>query len=159
MKAGFRADVWFFILLYLLMVSGCRKTIPPSPQNVKAKPVGGISTEPAEIGIGTVYSTTIQDIRITWDHVADADFHTIYWATVPGVSKDSGAAIKNVTSPYTHKGRSLSTTFYYVVTTTIDGTESPESAEVSTTPELGRLQFRLGQTMMPEFQPPSEGQP
>lgn len=60
----------------------------------------------------------------------------IYWDTSPGVTKETGTKIANVTSPYDHTGLTNGTTYYYVVTAYDDvlDIEYEESAEVSATP-------------------------
>jgi hypothetical protein len=73
-------------------------------------------------------------VTISWDGVSGATSYNLYWSTVSGVNKATGTKISNVTSPYTHTGRSNGTTYYYVVTAVDSFGESSESSEVSARP-------------------------
>lgn len=129
------------------------KRVSAPPQNVKAEAVGGVRREPGPAGIGgTMLSTTVQDVRISWDAVEGADSYTIYWSKAPGVSKKAGTPMVNVVSPYLHTGLEEGQKYYYVVTASGPSGESPESQEVSAQPKSGELRFRLdGGVPVPRF--------
>ena len=77
-----------------------------------------------------------EQVVISWNSVSGATSYNLYWSTSPGVSKVSYAEkISNVTSPFTHTGRSKGTTYYYVVTAVDSFGESSESSEVSARPK------------------------
>jgi hypothetical protein len=71
---------------------------------------------------------------LLWPAVDGADSYRIYWATEPGVSKQSGAVLDTDTSPFTHSGLTNGTTYYYVLTSVGRGGESATSAEISVVP-------------------------
>ena len=73
-------------------------------------------------------------VTIGWGTVANATLYNIYWSTSSGVKIVTGTKISNVTSPYTHTGRTNGTTYYYVVTAVNSYGESGVSIEVSATP-------------------------
>ncbi|MCD6359901.1 MAG: DUF1566 domain-containing protein, partial [Armatimonadetes bacterium] len=84
----------------------------------------------------TNVSTTAGDAEVTisWNNVSGATSYNIYWSTSSGVTKSAGTKITNVSSPYTHTGRTNGTTYYYVVTAENTYGESDESEEVNATP-------------------------
>jgi len=129
------------------------KRVSAPPQNVKAEVVGGVRREPGPAGIGgTVLTTTVQDVRISWDAVEGAVSYTIYWSKAPGTSRKAGTPIVNVVSPYLHTGLDEGQKYYYVVTASGPSGESPESQEVSAQPKTGELRFRLdGGVPVPTF--------
>jgi hypothetical protein len=150
------AAVTFGVLL--LLTAGCGKkeessqqgakedTAPPPepPQKVEAEASGGVRKEPGPGGLGTVHSTTVQDVVLAWEPVEGADSYTIYWSNTPGVTKQSGTRIANVTSPYIHGYLNEGKTYYYIVTSSRKGKESRASQEVSAKPEMGGLKFKIG---------------
>jgi sugar lactone lactonase YvrE len=73
-------------------------------------------------------------VTVSWYGVSGATSYNIYWSTSSGVTKLSGTKISNVTSPYTHTGRTNGTTYYYVVTAVVASAEGAESSQVSATP-------------------------
>jgi len=111
---------------------------------------GGESDESREVSAtpsatGTAPSTPTgvsavggdEQVTISWDSVLGATSYNIYWSTSTGVTTASGAKISNVTSPYTHTGRTNGTTYYYVVTAVNSYGESSESSEILATPVVG----------------------
>jgi hypothetical protein len=73
---------------------------------------------------------------IDWNNAVSVSAYNIYWSTTPGVTQATGTKIADVTSPYTHTGLINGTTYYYVVTAENGSGESPDSSEVSATPNL-----------------------
>jgi len=71
---------------------------------------------------------------ISWHMVQGAASYNIYWSATPGVTKQTGTKISDVTSPYTHINLTNDETYYYVVTSENSYGESSESHEVSATP-------------------------
>ncbi len=96
------------------------KEVSASPGILPSAPTG-ITASPGD-----------KKITISWDSVQDAVSYNIYYSTSSGVSKNS-YKISSVTSPYVHTGRSIGTTYFYVVTTKNNYGESIESNEVSAT--------------------------
>ena len=95
-------------------VSATPEPIPSAPTGVTAMPGDG-------------------QVTITWARIAGLAYN-IYWSTTPGVTKTTGTKISNVTSPYTHTGRTNGTTYYYLVTAQNAFGESSESTQVLATP-------------------------
>ena len=84
-----------------------------------------------------------QAVRLQWDNISNASY-TIYMGTSSGVTKDPNSSQgfmqhTNVTNPFTHTGLVNGTTYYFVVSATVDGIESVISQEVSTAPLPGVL--------------------
>ena len=100
------------------------------------------STTPAAPPAKLVGVTAVlgdQQNTISWTASATAGVvYNIYTSTDPGVTLDLVGAgvtqIPGVTSPYVDAGLTNGTTYYYVVTATKSGVESPISAEVAGTP-------------------------
>ena len=74
---------------------------------------------------------------LTWNLVPNATSYTVYWDTMPGVTKATGTAIPNVTPPYTHTGLTNGTAYYYIVTARNSKGEGLPSAETSALPFAG----------------------
>lgn len=68
---------------------------------------------------------------LAWDNVPNAVSYNIYWTESPGVTKQKGKKIANVSNPYTIKGLRRGQTYYFVVTAVSPSGESKESEEVS----------------------------
>lgn len=67
---------------------------------------------------------------------APTSTYNIYWSNNPGVTKQNGSKIANVTSPYTHTGLSNGQTYYYIVTeVSPSGVEGAESYQASAQPQ------------------------
>ncbi len=71
-----------------------------------------------------------EETTITWDAVSSADSYNIYWNNSGSVTT-SDNKIADVTSPYSHSGLTDGSTYYYIVTATVSGSEGPGSTEVS----------------------------
>ncbi|OGW13930.1 MAG: hypothetical protein A2035_03980, partial [Nitrospirae bacterium GWA2_42_11] len=96
----------------------------------------------------TGVTATVSDgqATISWDAVSNATSYNIYWSTTSGVTKSTGTKISNITSPYTHTGRTNGTTYYYVVTVVNDFGESAESSQLSVIPQAPIRLPKTGQT-------------
>jgi hypothetical protein len=81
-------------------------------------------------------------ITLAWDGILGAASYNLYYATVPGVTKDNygtlpgGTRVASVTSPYTVSGLANGTTYYFVVTAVEGATEGANSPEVSAAPKV-----------------------
>ncbi len=71
-------------------------------------------------------------VIISWNTISGATNYNLYWSTSPEVSKASYIEkISNVSSPFTHGGRTNGITYYYVVTSVNSCGESSESSRVA----------------------------
>ncbi|MGE5257541.1 MAG: fibronectin type III domain-containing protein, partial [Hyphomicrobiales bacterium] len=70
-------------------------------------------------------------VTLAWDNVPGAVSYNIYWSESPGVTRQYGKKIANVTNPYTIKGLKRGQTYYFVVTAVSRYEESRESEEIS----------------------------
>ena len=97
--------------------------------------------EPAVLAAPSGVTATAGDgqVVIRWDEVTGATYYNLYSSTSPGVSKQNGARIEGVTSPFTHGGLINGTTYFYVVTAVNEKGESAESNQVSAVPESAIL--------------------
>jgi hypothetical protein len=77
-------------------------------------------------------------VTIQWSEVNGAVSYNLYRDTVPGVTKGSASAVKvaGVTSPHVDQPLTNGTTYYYVLTAVYAAGESPESPELSATPQV-----------------------
>jgi len=98
------------------LVSVTSSSVPPSPPG------------------GATASTGDERVTLCWNTVPGATSYNIYWSTFAGVRKSTGTMITGATAPYTHKGLSNETTYYYVITAQNSFGESSESRELSATP-------------------------
>jgi len=89
---------------------------------------------PPDIPISVGATAGDGQITISWDDVLDETSYNIYWSTSSGVTIATDTEISNVTSPYTHTGRTNGTTYYYVVTAENSYGESANSNEVNAIP-------------------------
>jgi len=69
----------------------------------------------------------------SWDNVPNSVSYNIYYSDSPGVTKQNGKKIANVTSPYTVKGLKREKVYCFVVTSVTNAGESMESTELSIT--------------------------
>ncbi len=95
-----------------------------------AGPGGTAPAAPANVS-ATAANTAV---TLSWSASAGATGYRIYWAAGTTVSKSSGAALPNVSSPYFHQGLTNATTYAYVVTAINAFGESAESAVATATP-------------------------
>ena len=70
-------------------------------------------------------------VTVSWDNVPKAVSYNIYWSHSPGVTRQNGKKIVNVTNPYTFKGLERGKMYYFVVTAMAGSNESKESDELS----------------------------
>ncbi len=76
-------------------------------------------------------------VTLSWNLASDlTTSYCLYWSTSPGVTKNSGnkIALGQLVQNYLHENLTGGTTYYYVITETLNGTEGAESSEVSATP-------------------------
>jgi fibronectin type 3 domain-containing protein len=101
-------------------------------------------------GIPQNVTATPGDTKVTiaWSSVPTATGYNIYWATTPGVTKNSGKQ-GNKPSPFVHESRINGTTYYYRVAAFNAGGEGPLSAEVSATPNVAVPDCPTGVTATP----------
>lgn len=72
-------------------------------------------------------------VTLSWDNAPDAVSNNIYYSDSPGVTRQSGKKLANVTNPYTVKGLKRGKIYYFVVTAVTNSGESKESEELSFT--------------------------
>jgi fibronectin type 3 domain-containing protein len=70
-------------------------------------------------------------VSLAWDNVADASSYHIYYGEAPGVTKQNGKKIANVSNPHTITGLTRGKVYYFVVTAARKNGESEESEEIS----------------------------
>lgn len=73
-----------------------------------------------------------QQVTLSWDPVPDAVSYNIYWSTSQDFS--NATRIAGATSPYTQTGLTDGQTYYFLVTSVADGTQSMSSQVVAATP-------------------------
>ena len=112
----------FLGLLIALSLSACGRggggstaTVPAAPANVSAIARDGYDL-------------------IGWTAVSGATSYNVYWSTTAVVNKTTGTKISGANNPQAHTGLVNGTTYYYVVTALVGGSESTESAQASATP-------------------------
>lgn len=99
--------------------------------NMSAIPSG---TPPPPPPTGVQATGGNNQITITWLSVSGATSYNVYYLTRPGVTRVSGTARRNVSSPYIITSLANNLTYYAVVTAVNSFGESPESAEVFARP-------------------------
>jgi len=84
-------------------------------------------------------------VGLSWNLVEKATTYNIYWSNGPDVRIEGSSKIKDVTSPYSHKGLSNGSPYYYVVTAANTYGESKFSQEVSAIPRnnLSNVRYRV----------------
>ncbi len=79
--------------------------------------------------------TSATSVTITWPAVSGATGYNIYYSTSQNVSVSTGTKVGGVTSPSTVTGLTTGTPYFFIVTATALGVESPASSPaVSVTP-------------------------
>lgn len=74
-------------------------------------------------------------VTLNWDEIQEADSYTIRYGTESGKYTDTVTVTKDTYGNYVVPGLTNETTYYFVVTATVDGEESVRSVEVSATPQ------------------------
>ncbi|MDT8317765.1 MAG: hypothetical protein RQ824_07225 [bacterium] len=117
------------ILIFQLQLSGCSGSSGGS--------TGGAS-KLDRVSTNSLNATAKDgEIVLSWNEEADATYN-LYWLDTTGVSSaDHLGAFRNLSVPfYNHTGLENGNTYYYVVTATIDGSESADSREISAIPAI-----------------------
>lgn len=86
-------------------------------------------------------------VTIQWVPVVGATSYDIYWSNTPGVTKETGNRIPNVSSPFLHSGLTNETTYYYVISAVDPAGEIALSAQLSATPQGGAPSAVLNPTV------------
>ncbi len=95
---------------------------------------GCIEDEPPDPPASLAATAGNSVVELRWGLVQGADRYNLYWANETGVTPATGTQLAAVTSPYTHKGLTNGTTYYYVVTAENGDGESSRSIEDEATP-------------------------
>lgn len=118
------------IYYYLITAVFAEGESAPSSQ-VSARP----STKPAPAEpIGVTAAQGNGQVTISWTAVPGATSYNLYWSTFTGVTPLNSFLKAGVTHPYTQKGLSNGTNYYYVVTALNGNGESTASTQVSVAP-------------------------
>jgi hypothetical protein len=75
-------------------------------------------------------------VTVNWNPVSGATSYNVYYGTAAGLTKETGAGLVNVSSPYSVTGLALGTTYYFTVTAVNTVGESAASSEVTATPTV-----------------------
>lgn len=103
----------------------------PSGESEDSAEVLGIPIAPPP---GVLAAAGDTQVTLSWSPVIGATSYNIYFANATGVTKGTGTPIAGVTSPHDHLGLANGTSYYYVVTAIISGSEGEESTEVAAMP-------------------------
>lgn len=120
-RPGLRLFASVMTLAAALLLNACGKdgggfdTGVTIPQNVVAYAGSGIVT-------------------LTWDAVDDADSYTVYWSKDPNVNDRDDVLLPGAATNIAHTGLTNGQTYYYRVSSTVNGNESRLSDEQSATP-------------------------
>lgn len=106
-----------------------------TPISREASAARGTTATPPSAPTGLSATPGDGQVTLRFDAVPGASSYTAYFSTTPGVSPTTGAAISNLTNPYTHTGLANGVPVYYVVTAANTAGVSPPSAEVQATPQ------------------------
>ncbi|MBI3775703.1 MAG: leucine-rich repeat domain-containing protein [Gammaproteobacteria bacterium] len=81
-------------------------------------------------------SARAQDSAITlsWPQMSDAKKYNLYWSLTPGVTKNTGTKIADVSAPYLHTALTNGIPVYYIYTVETLAGEGAESLEIAMTP-------------------------
>jgi len=112
-----RNSIFIVVLLFLISCKDDEILPPLSPQGVSA--AAGESS-----------------VTISWNVSQGALSYNIYWSENTGVTITNGTLISNATSPHTHTGLSLGTTYYYIVTAVNEVGEGTSGEVSATIPSL-----------------------
>jgi lysophospholipase L1-like esterase len=113
-------------------------TEKPAPAAAK-KPATAVVPKAAPLAAQKSSQTAVssaadtRDVTLAWDDVPGATSYNIYWRDKPGVTRQNGTKIANVTNPYKLRGLTKGKKYYFVVTAVNRSGESSESAEFSFT--------------------------
>lgn len=107
-------------------------------EEIQVIPNAAAISPPAE-PINVTASALSGDARINWDTVANADNYTVYWSTLSTLDKTNweqggGHKLSVSTPPFFPGGLSNGTQYYFIVTASNAGGESPDSNRVAVTP-------------------------
>lgn len=104
----------------------------------KSSKSASASTESMCVAVTTKagLSARAQDgaITLSWPQMSDAKKYNLYWSLAPGVTKNTGTKIADVTAPYQHTVLTNGIPVYYIYTVETAAGEGAESLEIAMTP-------------------------
>jgi fibronectin type 3 domain-containing protein len=74
-----------------------------------------------------------RNLILAWDSVPGAIYYNVYLSQSPGVTRQTGRKIGNVSNPHTLTGLTAGAAYYVVITAVSESGESKESEELSFT--------------------------
>jgi hypothetical protein len=92
--------------------------------------------EPPAPPTGVMARSGDSQVMMSWDPVPDSIGYALYLSATSPVTKTTGSVIPLVTSPFTVTGLTNGQPYFFVVTASNEVGESPESSQVSSTPNL-----------------------
>lgn len=115
---------------------------PPSVANIKNGNIAFDAIDIDEDGylvdintpIGLNASADNSQVTLNWDQVENAESYTVYYGTESGKYTEKVSVTKDAYENYVVPGLTNGTTYYFVVTATVNGVESDSSNEASATP-------------------------
>lgn len=93
-----------------------------------------LTSLPLPVVTGVTATPGNGQVTLSWNPVPGATSFNIYFGTSPTVNKSTGTLIANVTSPRVITGLPNGTSFFFVVTAIVGGTETRESAVAAAAP-------------------------
>lgn len=77
---------------------------------------------------------------LRWNQVEKADSYSVHYGTEPGVYTETVTATKDTHGNFVVPGLTNGTTYYFVISSTVNGVESGYSNEASATPQGGTIE-------------------
>jgi len=125
-------------LLLIIGVAACGSSSSATYGSTGSSTSTGSASLSAPAGVAA--TTGSGQVTISWNAVSGATSYNLYMAEQSGVTKanystkSGGMAHTGVTSPFTHTGLTMGTTYYFIVTAVDASGESVGSSEVYAAP-------------------------
>ena len=110
------------------------RSVPPNPNAPKEEPPTGPKPDAPPFNFSATQGDSL--VLLAWVQ-KDGLKYDAYFSEMTGVTTETGTKLENITSPYTHRGLTNGTTYYYILVAKNAGGSGPSTGEQSAIPMAG----------------------